>query len=78
MHYQVQEKSLDEFSFLIFSHVTSQHSGEYTCVASNTAAEVNHTARLAVKGYLFLFNSLFYYHFFIDLLFLMTKILILV
>ncbi|CAH2101989.1 unnamed protein product [Euphydryas editha] len=46
---QVQEKSLDEFSFLIFSHVTSKHSGEYTCVASNTAAEVNHTARLAVK-----------------------------
>ncbi|XP_045446589.1 Down syndrome cell adhesion molecule-like protein Dscam2 [Melitaea cinxia] len=47
---QVQEKSLDEFSFLIFSHLTSKHSGEYTCVASNTAAEVNHTARLAVKG----------------------------
>lgn len=46
----VQEKSLDEFSFLIFSHVTSKHSGEYTCVASNSAAEVNHTARLAVKG----------------------------
>ncbi|CAG9581983.1 unnamed protein product [Danaus chrysippus] len=46
---QVQEKSLDEFSFLIFSHVTSKHSGDYTCVASNTAAEVNHTARLAVK-----------------------------
>ncbi|KAF9420368.1 hypothetical protein HW555_003429 [Spodoptera exigua] len=46
---QVQEKSLDEFSFLIFSHVTSKHSGDYTCVASNSAAEVNHTARLAVK-----------------------------
>lgn len=46
----VQEKSLDEFSFLIFSHVTSKHSGEYTCVATNSAAEVNHTARLAVKG----------------------------
>ncbi|XP_052750182.1 cell adhesion molecule Dscam2-like [Galleria mellonella] len=46
---QVQEKSLDEFSFLIFSHVTSKHSGEYTCVASNSAAEVNHTASLAVK-----------------------------
>ncbi|CAK1540394.1 unnamed protein product [Leptosia nina] len=46
---QVQEKSLDEFSFLIFSHVTSKHSGEYTCVASNSASEVNHTARLAVK-----------------------------
>lgn len=46
----VQEKSLNEFSFLIFSHVTSKHSGEYTCVASNSAAEVNHTARLAVKG----------------------------
>ncbi|KAG7310281.1 hypothetical protein JYU34_003034 [Plutella xylostella] len=45
---QVQEKSLDEFSFLIFSHVTSKHSGEYTCVATNSAAEVNHTARLAV------------------------------
>lgn len=48
--FQVQEKSLDEFSFLIFSHVTSKHSGDYTCVASNSAAEVNHTARLAVKG----------------------------
>lgn len=48
--FQVQEKSLEEFSFLIFSHVTSKHSGEYTCVASNSAAEVNHTARLAVKG----------------------------
>ncbi|XP_037298795.1 Down syndrome cell adhesion molecule-like protein Dscam2 [Manduca sexta] len=46
---QVQEKALDEFSFLIFSHVTSKHSGDYTCVASNSAAEVNHTARLAVK-----------------------------
>ncbi|KAH9634768.1 hypothetical protein HF086_013628 [Spodoptera exigua] len=48
-YHQVQEKSLDEFSFLIFSHVTSKHSGDYTCVASNSAAEVNHTARLAVK-----------------------------
>ncbi|XP_072938506.1 cell adhesion molecule Dscam2-like [Epargyreus clarus] len=46
---QVEEKTLDEFSFLIFSHLTSKHSGEYTCVASNSAAEVNHTARLAVK-----------------------------
>ncbi|KOB72568.1 Down syndrome cell adhesion molecule-like protein, partial [Operophtera brumata] len=45
----VQAKSLDEFSFLIFSHVTSKHSGDYTCVATNNAAAVNHTARLAVK-----------------------------
>lgn len=58
-HFQVQEKSLDEFSFLIFSHVTSKHSGDYTCVASNSAAEVNHTARLAVKGWT---KVLFYMH----------------
>lgn len=29
--------------------MSSKHSGDYTCVATNNAAEVNHTARLAVK-----------------------------
>lgn len=48
--FQIQEKSLDEFSFLIFSDVSSRHSGDYTCVASNMAAKVNHTAQLMVKG----------------------------
>lgn len=38
------------FTFLVFNQVTSRHSGSYTCVASNSAASVNYTAQLLVKG----------------------------
>jgi hypothetical protein len=38
------------FTFLVFNQVTSRHSGSYTCVASNSAASVNYTAELLVKG----------------------------
>jgi len=38
------------FTFLVFNQVSSQHSGSYTCVASNSAASVNYTAQLLVKG----------------------------
>lgn len=35
---------------LIFKSITSYHSGAYTCSASNSAAKVNYTAELMVKG----------------------------
>lgn len=48
---QVEEKKGGAFfTFLVFNQVTSRHSGSYTCVASNTAASVNYTAQLLVKG----------------------------
>ncbi|XP_047019156.1 Down syndrome cell adhesion molecule-like protein Dscam2 [Helicoverpa zea] len=47
---QIEEKSLNEFSLLMFSDLTARHSGEYTCRVSNHAATVNYTAQLSVKG----------------------------
>jgi len=48
---QVEEKKGGAFfTFLVFNQVTSRHSGSYTCVASNSAASVNYTAQLLVKG----------------------------
>ncbi|XP_063899324.1 cell adhesion molecule Dscam2-like [Helicoverpa armigera] len=46
---QIEEKSLNEFSLLMFSDLTARHSGEYTCRVSNHAATVNYTAQLSVK-----------------------------
>jgi hypothetical protein len=45
------------FTFLVFNQVTSQHSGSYTCVASNSAATVNYTAQLLVKGQFVILDS---------------------
>ncbi|CRL00266.1 CLUMA_CG013539, isoform A [Clunio marinus] len=43
--------SLDPFtSILSITSLSHSHSGEYTCVASNQASEVKHTALLQVKG----------------------------
>jgi hypothetical protein len=47
---QIEEKSLNEFSLLMFSDLTARHSGDYTCRVSNHAAAVNYTATLSVKG----------------------------
>ncbi|KAH9634765.1 hypothetical protein HF086_013625 [Spodoptera exigua] len=47
---QVEERGADFFSNLVFKEVFARHSGLYTCVASNTAAKVNYTAELVVKG----------------------------
>lgn len=47
---QIEEKSLNEFSLLMFSDLTARHSGDYTCRVSNHAATVNYTATLSVKG----------------------------
>ena len=35
---------------LVIDSTTSEHSGDYTCVASNAASSVNTTVRLAVNG----------------------------
>lgn len=41
----------DEFSSdLTFSSVTPRHNGNYTCIVSNAAASVSHTATLVVDG----------------------------
>jgi hypothetical protein len=45
------------FTFLVFNQVTSRHSGSYTCMASNSAARVNYTAQLLVKGQFIMIDS---------------------
>lgn len=47
---QIEEKSLNEFSLLMFGELTARHSGDYTCRVANHAAVVNYTATLAVRG----------------------------
>lgn len=47
----VNVSALDSYSSLLsISRLDSRHSGEFTCVASNPAAEVRYTAKLQVKG----------------------------
>ncbi|CAK1540400.1 unnamed protein product [Leptosia nina] len=46
---QIEEKSLNEFSLLMFSELRAAHSGHYTCRVSNHAATVNYTALLTVN-----------------------------
>jgi Down syndrome cell adhesion protein len=47
---QVLEKKEEFFSLLIFKDITARHSGKYTCFATNSAAKVNSTSELFVKG----------------------------
>jgi Down syndrome cell adhesion molecule len=56
MSLQVLEKKEEFFSLLVFKDITARHSGKYTCFASNTAAKVNFTAELFVKGKEFFFR----------------------
>jgi Down syndrome cell adhesion molecule len=46
----VMEKKDEFFSLLVFKDITARHSGKYTCYATNSAAKVNYTAELFVKG----------------------------
>lgn len=49
-------RELDEFSsILTITTITPSHNGKYTCVASNPAATVSHTAELSVNGKQLLF-----------------------
>lgn len=48
--YQITAKGDEFFSMLVFKDISSKHSGKYTCYASNSAATVNHTSELLVKG----------------------------
>jgi Down syndrome cell adhesion protein len=46
---QIEEKRDEFYSFLVFKEVSSRHSGNYTCIATNKAAKVNETTELLVK-----------------------------
>lgn len=35
---------------LVFKDITARHSGKYTCFARNSAAKVNYTAEMLVRG----------------------------
>lgn len=41
---------MDFFTILIIQDLTSAHSGDYSCKASNDFGTVSHTASLNVKG----------------------------
>lgn len=47
---QVMEQKGEFFTLLVFKDITARHSGKYTCFATNSAAKVNFTAELFVKG----------------------------
>lgn len=50
-HLGANYTTLDAYSSLLsIPSLTSSHSGDYTCVASNPAAELRYTAKLQVKG----------------------------
>ncbi|XP_053986908.1 cell adhesion molecule Dscam2 isoform X2 [Hylaeus volcanicus] len=46
---RIEDRVAEFFSLLVFKELSSRHSGKYTCVATNSAAKVNHTAELLVK-----------------------------
>lgn len=51
MNFGITIHDVDEYSSILsISSVTSQHSGNYTCIASNSAASSNFTAPLTVNG----------------------------
>lgn len=46
--------SLDQYSSLLsIPSLAAMHTGDYTCVATNPAAEIKYTATLQVKGIVF-------------------------
>lgn len=48
--------SIDQYSSLLsIPSLSAKHSGEYTCVATNAASEYQLTAKLQVKGIVFLY-----------------------
>lgn len=57
----------DRSSILAIAAATEKHTGNYTCIASNTVASTNHTATLNVQGIpmliIFILHISFIYHF---------------
>lgn len=47
---QITEKKDEFFTLLVLKDITSRHSGQYTCFATNSAAKINYTSELLVKG----------------------------
>lgn len=47
---KISAKGDEFFSLLVFKDISAKHSGRYTCYASNSAATVNYTSELLVKG----------------------------
>ncbi|XP_022257013.1 Down syndrome cell adhesion molecule-like protein Dscam2 [Limulus polyphemus] len=45
----VNVENSQEYSVIIFKHVTARENGKYTCIASNSAASVNKTTELTVN-----------------------------
>lgn len=54
-------RRMDEYSTsLVIEHITSLHSGNYTCIASNVAGSERFTVPLTVNGKLLHFSTLAY------------------
>lgn len=52
--------SLDQYSTLLnIPSLSAVHTGDYTCVASNAAAEVKYTASLKVKGIVYYIRNVY-------------------
>lgn len=49
MALQVAEKKDEFFALLVFKDIAARHSGQYTCLATNAAAQVNYTSELLVR-----------------------------
>lgn len=48
--HDIQESNNQFVSSLTFSNLGARHSGHYTCIAKNAAAETNFTAKLVIRG----------------------------
>lgn len=48
--FKVEQKNMDFFSLLVIHNLSSAHTGEYTCRATNDFGTISHTAPLIVKG----------------------------
>lgn len=46
----VQQQVHQFVNSLFFSKLAARHSGHYTCIARNAAAQTNYTAKLIIKG----------------------------
>lgn len=48
---EVYVRQIDEFSLaLVIENLSAHHNGNYSCLAANEAASVNHMASLLVNG----------------------------